>query len=800
MKKLCLLIATLCTFNYTVKGAAANQNSYKPSANGYTDHFFAQCYSANGYEEEKTFYEHIMKSKEFFPSTITPSTPTQELVALMGKFTTLLETAPLFLTPGKTLALKAILGSHFSLILATNQIKSALLEGNRELLEILKCTEELNLGMVVPVSSSFTPPIITPIVPSPEPPVEEFEPLQDDQQEELTYFSSSSQEKSRYYARIPYQGYGITPYIRIYNARTDELLYEKKYEEEVPYGQDVRIHHFSPDEENVIINFGKNIKIINIPSGTVIQEFYPVNFRGMKVIKSPTGKYIAFTIGYGGYLCEGCSQRLIILNTTTAAIVKDVPVLHACLGQFNSDENLFLYAHVIDNDYHEQVSLISLDSDEIVHLKPHDSKITKCMFSADGNTIISTGSVVSVYDTTTKKELYFKINSSSDGVETSSDGRLISIQQSGNVVPLAGSNFINSQPEAFTTTFDKFGIVDKMNKMIFLINAPAGSESSLSPNGKLIAIMTPYNITIFDVDSKKPLYQTPLESKSSYYRKSHFSADGRTFFFQKNHSLSRLILPHNSLRQQLLLNALEDKLNTDCTAVKLTPELMECLAALPPTCRPLLRRQDACTVVLTTNTNPCLTPAPIDEVNCPICFQELATRVVDGEDVGEQVFTPCSHSYHKACITQALTTDRRCPLCRTAITDNESLTSTQLLLANFPKLETTIRTNPFITLPENAQQATTNFEKAFASLLPALKKQLRELQRELQQAVETSFAAPLALEPQATAATADAESVAPAITPTETVPAAEEEETREQRRERLAAAAVARLELQKESH
>ncbi len=236
---------------------------------------------------------------------------------------------------------------------------------------------------------------------------------------------------------------------------------------------------------------------------------------------------------------------------------------------------------------------------------------------------------------------------------------------------------------------------------------------------------------------------------------------------------------------------MEHKREAGYTSVQLAPELMDCLAILPMAKRPLLVRQDAQTIVLN-STAPTLTPA-LDEVNCAICLENITTRFIDGEELGEAVFTPCTHSFHHKCITTALATDPRCPICRATNISRERIKPTSI----FANLESAIRNNPFIKLPNREQQPVTDFEKDFAALPTLLKNQLQTLQQDLQKILETSFATPLAAGPEAAAAEADREPVTLATTPTETVAVETAEETREQQREHFAAAALAQLKLQK---
>ena len=767
MKKLCLLIA-LCAFNYAIKGAAADQK-------------ITGDYIAYGYQEEKTFYEQIMKEYEkemknpaSFHKAIASSDSTQ-LIELMKRYTKLLEATSHFLAYGKNSALKSIISNHFGLILGTNQIKSALLEGNRELLEILERIERLNIGRVVPLSpaSIFISPTITP-----------SEPI-DPSVQQLMYFSASSQQESRYCATVSPREEAPHSYVLIHNARTHELVYEVRMQHDE---QKINFCCFSPDEENVVINVGNILTVIHIASGTVLREINEVELFFTHVTKSPTEKFIAVSLG------DSDDEKVIIFDTATGKTVCETHRQDIRHCQFSPDEKFFLFSSGDGS-----VTLTSLDSNETIIITQHSKGIETCMFSADGKSIVSQSAfMATVHDTATKKEHYRTHNGASiKDAGISADGKRLSVQ------------------------FEKY--TESEADFILIIDIPRGREirtytisdrtkSVLSPDGKLLAIMadddrmTKTDIQIQVIDSKKTLCTATVKGRGWDSKKSHFSADGRTLVVTKPspgyfHLTVPPVAEYDSQRQQLLLNALEYKRKTGCTVVTLTPELMECLAVLPSTCRPLLTRKDACTVVLTTNTNPCLTPAAIDEVNCPICCQELTTRVVDGEDMGEQVFTPCGHSYHKACITQALEVKKSCPTCRTPGLTHINITSTKTISTHFPKLETTIRTNPFITLQKDARRATTRFEESFATLPPALKQQLQTLQHELQQAVETSFAVPLAIEPQAAAASAaDEESVTSATTSTETVPAAATaQETKEQRRERLAAATLARLELQKES-
>jgi hypothetical protein len=545
IKKHILLIAALCGFNYTVKGAAA------------TDENITQRYTSEGYKEEKNLYEKIIEKDTGSYITITLSTSSEELITIMKNFITLLETAHHFLTPEKNLILNDLIKHYFLVIFGTNQIETALLEGNKELLKILKKIDELKFERVVPISSASTFPL-----------------------------------------RVI--GRKVAP---------------------------IQVHSESihSDDEQVVFKQ---------PSHKKSSYFFKV-----------------FSIN------ENTSTRIEIYNAYT----------------------------------NKRISRTDTTSNHLkIVASPHDGSIA---FITDNNSEYITITIYAVNLTTIRS-------------------------------------------------------LSKIQK-----------------------------------------------SKDFTVKESHFSVDGRTLIIMTSKGQFEIQLPqlpeYNSSCQQLLLNALEHKREADCAAVQLTPKLMELLAVLPPNCRPLLTRQGPCTVVFTT-TNPRLTPSVFEEKKCAICIEDLDKKVIDGEDMGEQIFTRCGHSYHRTCITKVLRNEGKCPLCNTPGITTENLLSRFQFAESFAVLEKAVRTNPFITLPRDARQAITNFQKTFVALPAPLKCQLKTLQQELQKTLETAFTTP---QPKAALAQATEEPIA--LVAAETAPVAVAQETIQQRRDRLTTAIFKRLQLQK---
>ena len=305
----------------------------------------------------------------------------------------------------------------------------------------------------------------------------------------------------------------------------------------------------------------------------------------------------------------------------------------------------------------------------------------------------------------------------------------------------------------------------------------------------------------------QPLYKSELELLYTYCELGNRTTEIYDLPFDKFmrptlhfDSLRLQLIRHGaSLQQVILLNALGNARQREHSGARLTPELMDCLATLPPIYRPRLTKQDACTVLFT-RVKPYLDPTPIDQNTCPICLENLTTTgILENKNVvGRPAFTACNHCFHAKCISTALRANASCPLCRAPQTVIQQDLFSKRTTMRFEKLERAIRTNPFITLPQEAEEATTDFKRDFLALPLALKKRLQDLQRELHQTLETTFAAPVATEPQAAAAAADEEAVASTPTPTEPVLGGAAGETREERRERLATAAFKRLQLQEE--
>ena len=790
MKKLCLLIA-LCVFSYTIKGAAAADHV---SYGMWTTSYHATEYRAEGYEEEKTLYKQIMREQFLFHETITPSVSTEKLIKLMKQFITLLKTTHLFLWMEEAVTFHRIINRHLGVILATNQIETALLEGNKELLEILKEIDELTIERVVPLSpaSTFKPLVITPSAP-----INPYIP-------QLVYFSSPSQEESRYYAIVSPREEKPHSYVRIYNAAR-EIVYEVAMTHDE---QKIDFCCFSPDQENVVINVGNVFKIIHIASGTVLREINKVDFFLHQVIKSPTGKYIAV---YTGCIRD---EKITILDAVTGEVAVNLESLgrltHFSDSSFSPDEKFFLF-RLSGRPNDGSMLLTSLESKETITLvQHHDWYFNRFMFSSDGKLIIAQSKhKVTVHDVATKEKIYEEVTSTDEeefkDLEVSSDGKRLAVKSS-----TRGILIIDLDLKKITHTFP----------------LPHSSRGILSPDGKLLAItsddeyMTKTDVQIIATDSEKVLCTSTVICTSTVkgkgwedVKRSHFTADGRTLVLTKSEpGHFHINLPplttseYDSSRQQLLLNALDHKRKTGCTAVSLAPELMDCLTALPATCRPLLKRQAACTVAWN-STWPSLLPAAQDTTEtCSICIELLTTeRIVyeasqEIEELGQVVITPCGHLFHKNCITRALTPTASCALCRAPMNESQ-LTSLEAITTLFPQFESHLRANPFITLPKNAQQATTNFERDFSTLPATLKNQLRTLQQELQKTLETAFEIPVATEEsQAAAEAEDTESATVETTSTETIPAGgAAEETREQKRERLLAAALARAELEKAS-
>ena len=757
MKKLCLLIA-LCTFNYAIRGAAAADQSIEKGSDP---------------------IHEISRLTRLFRKALLSFTPDQKV-----------------LTPDLLKQrLTHIFSSH------SDQIETALLEENKELLEILKEIDELNLGRVVPVSpaSTFEPLVITPSDPI------------DSSVQQLVYFSSPSQQESRYYAHISPREENPHSYVRIHNAAR-EIVYEVAMTHDE---QKIDFCCFSPDQENVVIIVGNVFKIIHIASGTVLREINEVNFFSQQVIKSPTGRFVAVATGR---IKEG---KILLIDTVTGEVVVDLQSERATyfsFSSFSSDEKYFIFHS--DNG---NMLLTSLESKETIPLirHEHDNDFSRFMFSSDGNLIIvQSEHMVTVHDVATKEKIYEITGTEEEefkDLEVSSDGKRLAIKST-----TRGILIIDLDLKKITHTFPLARF----------------SRGILSPDGELLAITsdnrykTKTTIAIIAIDSEKVLCTSTVKGRGWDVKRSHFTADGRTLVLTKSepghfhinlpplNTAEYVNLPplntaeYDSSRQQLLLNALHHKREAGCTIVSLAPELMDCLAALPATCRPLLKRQDACTIAWNSTRPSLLTTAHNKNETCCICLELLTTkRIVDEdshetEELGQAVITPCGHLFHKNCIIRALTPTplmptSSCALCRTPMkSDGSELSLLETITTRFSQLESHLRANPFITLPKNAQQATTNFERDFSTLPATLKNQLRTLQQELQKTLETAFEIPVATEEsQAAAEAEDTESATVETTSTETVPAGggAAEETREQKRERLAAAALARAKLEKKS-